>query len=102
MGAAVDLDEEECDKWRRDSGLAGLGEERGVIDILAVEKRQDTGADTNEFGVCVGQLYREVDAVLPFVLHEKDLLLVDKEEVLVVRLDVGSLVKRHVGEHVDV
>ena len=43
---------------------AGLGEEIGVIDLLVVERRQDAGSDTNEFGVCVAQTHGDVDAVL--------------------------------------
>ena len=42
--------EEKCDKWRRDGGLGGLGEELGVIDLLT-EVRQHPRADTNECGV---------------------------------------------------
>ena len=44
-----------CDMFRRDRRLVGLGDERGVIDLLEVDKRQDAGDDTNECGVCVSR-----------------------------------------------
>ena len=60
------------DTFLRDGRLAGLGEELGVIDVLVVNKRQHPGADTNEFGVCVAQIHRDVGAVV-FRPHKKDL-----------------------------
>ena len=64
-----------------------------------VDKRQDVGADTNKFGVCVAQIHRDVDAVR---LPKKGLRRADKEGVLVVGVDVGCLVKEDVCEYVDV
>ena len=87
--------------FRRDGRLAGLGEWLGVIDILPVDERQHPGADTSEFDACVEQIHRGVDAVfLP--LPGKDLCQVNKEVVLVVRVDVGHIVNEYVCEHVDV
>ena len=86
MGVDGDLDEEVRDPFHRDGRLAGIGEGLGVIDTLAVEKQQHAGADTNKFGVCVAQIHRDVDAVR---LPKKGLCREDKEEVLVVRVDVG-------------
>ena len=56
--------EEVWNSFRRDGRLASLGEELGVIDLLAVDKRRDARADTNKFGVCVAQIHQDVDAVL--------------------------------------
>ena len=99
MGAAEDHVQEVYDTFRRDGRLVGLGDELGVIDLLPVDKRQDAGADTNEFGVCVAQIHRDVDAVL---LPKKGLRRADKEGVLEVRVDVGCLVKDDVCEYVGV
>ena len=49
----MDLVEEVCVMMRREGLLVGLGEELGVIDFLAGDKRQHAGADTNEFCVSV-------------------------------------------------
>ena len=75
-----------------------LGEDRGVIALLPVDKQQHPGADTNECSVCVRD-NRDVDAV---PLHKKDLRRVDNEDVLVVRVDVWRFIKGHVREHGDV
>ena len=61
------------------------------------EKRQDARAVTNECGVCVAQIHRDVNTAL---LPKKDLHREDKEQVLVVRVDVGRLVKENVRERV--
>ena len=61
--------EEVWDTFRRDGRLAGLGEELGVIDLLAVDKRQHPGADTNECGVCVAQIHRDGDAVFSLTIR---------------------------------
>ena len=89
-GVDAGLDEEVHDTLRRDDCLAGLGEGLDTTDLL-MQVRQDAGADTNEFGVCVAQIHRNVDAVfLP--LPKKGLGPVDKEEVLVseLMLDISS------------
>ena len=72
MGVYADLVEEVSDTFRRDDRLAGFGERLGVIDLLLVERRQHPGADTNECGVRVVQIPRDVDAVV-FRPHKKDL-----------------------------
>ena len=48
----ADLIDEVCETFRRDGRLADLGEELGVVDILAADERPEARADTNEFGVC--------------------------------------------------
>ena len=63
-GADVGFIEEVWGTFCRDGRLAGLGEELGVIAILVVDRRQHPGGDTNEFGVCGGQIHRDEDAVL--------------------------------------
>ena len=88
-----------CDTMRRDGCLAGIGEELGVMDLLVVDRRLDPRADTIEFGVVLCK-HRDEDAVL--LHHKKDLRRVDKDEVLVVQVNVGRLVKGHVRERVDV
>ena len=93
-----DLDEEAGNRFRRDGRLASLGEERGVIDIIPVDKRQHARADTNECGVCVAQIHRDGGAIL---LPKKDFRRVD-EEVLLVSVDVWFVVGECVREHVDV
>ena len=72
MGAAEDHVQEVYDTFRRDGRLAGIGEGRGVIDLLVVDKQQHAGADTNKFGVCVAQMDRDVDAAL--LLLKRDLV----------------------------
>ena len=57
-----DLDEEAGNRFRRDGRLASLGEERGVIDLLAGVKRQHTRADTKNL-VCVAQY---TETLMPF------------------------------------
>ena len=79
--------------FRRDGCLAVLGEELGVTDLLAVERRQHPGADTNKFCLCCADTpRRRRSSSFSLSVPKKDLRRVDKEEVLVVRADVGCLV----------
>ena len=94
----ADLVEQVWETFRRDGRLAGIGEELGVIDLLLADKRRHPGADTKECGVCVAHIHRDVDGAL--LLPVKDLRRGDDDDVLVVRVEVGHMVKEYVREHV--
>ena len=72
MVAACGTNRRSVERFHRDGRVEGLGEELGVYDLVAVERRLDAGADTNKFCVCVAQIHRDVDAAL--LLLKRDLV----------------------------